>query len=83
MPEELKKNSSSEDQLKQAKKTKHQYITTVTTSAPLFKYILSKHLEKYKYSRPEYLKDFYITSDLVCKSHSLEYNIRPSIRNRY
>lgn len=46
---------------------KYQQITTITTSAPLFKYILSKHLEKYKYSRPEYLKDFYIASDLVCK----------------
>lgn len=40
----------------------------MTTSAPLFKYILSKHLEKYKYSRPEYIKDFYIASDLVCKN---------------
>jgi 2-phosphoglycerate kinase len=32
---------------------------------------MSKHLEKYKYSRPEYLKDFYIASDLVCKINSL------------
>ena len=44
-----------------------QQIHTITTSGPLFKYILNKHLEKYKYSRPEYLKDFYIASDLVCK----------------
>lgn len=44
------------------------YFTTVTISAPLFKYILKKYLvEKYKYSRPEYLKDFYVASDLVCK----------------
>lgn len=28
---------------------------------------MNKHLEKYKYSKPEYLKDFYIASDLVCK----------------
>ena len=28
---------------------------------------MSKYLEKFKYSRPEYLKDFYIASDLVCK----------------
>jgi len=46
---------------------KHRQITAITTSTALFKYILSKHLEKYKYSRPEYLKDFYIASDLVCK----------------
>lgn len=43
-------------------------IHTVTTSSGLFKYILTKHLEKYKYSRPEYLKDFYIACDLVCKN---------------
>mgnify|MGYP001806471091 CR=1 FL=1 len=30
---------------------------------------MSKHLEKYKYSRPEYLKDFYIASDLVRKDY--------------
>jgi hypothetical protein len=34
----------------------------------LFKYVLKQFLvEKYKYSRPEYLKDFYVASDLVCK----------------
>ena len=47
--------------------TPYKQITTVTTSAPLFKYILTKHLEKYKYYRIEYIKDFYIASDLVCK----------------
>ena len=44
------------------------HITTITVSAPLFKYVLKKYLvDKYKYSRPEYLKDFYVASDLVCK----------------
>lgn len=52
-------------------RTHYPQIQTVTTSAPLFKYILQKHLEKYKYQRPEYLKDFYIASDLVCKSQNL------------
>lgn len=47
--------------------TGYQTIHTLTTSAALFKFILNKYLEKYKYSRPEYLKDFYIASDLVCK----------------
>lgn len=47
----------------------NKHIITVTISAPLFKFILKKYLvEKYKYSRPEYLKDFYVASDLVCKS---------------
>jgi hypothetical protein len=46
---------------------KYEEITTITTSATLFKFILSRFLEKYKYYRPEYLKDFYIASDLVCK----------------
>ena len=42
------------------------HITTITVSAPLFKYVLKKYLvDKYKYSRPEYLKDFYVASDLV------------------
>jgi hypothetical protein len=46
------------------------HITTITVSAPLFKYILKRYLvEKYRYSRPEYLKDFYVASDLVCKSN--------------
>jgi len=40
-------------------------IKTVSTSTSLFKYVLNKHLEKYNYSRPEYLKDFHIASDLV------------------
>jgi hypothetical protein len=44
------------------------HITTITVPAPLFKYILKRYLvEKYRYSRPEYLKDFYVASDLVCK----------------
>jgi 2-phosphoglycerate kinase len=44
------------------------HITTITVSAPLFKYVLKKYLvDKYKYSRPEYLKDFYVASDLVRK----------------
>lgn len=46
------------------------HITTITVSAPLFKYVLKKYLvDKYKYSRPEYLKDFYVASDLVRKLH--------------
>jgi hypothetical protein len=49
----------------QTSKTHYPQILTVTTTGPLFKYILQKHLEKYKYQRPEYLKDFYIASDLV------------------
>lgn len=52
-------------------KTHYSQISTVTTSGPLFKYILQKHLEKYKYYKPEYQKDFYIASDLVCKIHDL------------
>lgn len=32
----------------------------------MFKYILNKHLDKFKYSKPDYLKDFYIASELVC-----------------
>lgn len=40
----------------------------MTVPASMFKYILNKYLEKYKYSRPEYLKDFYIASDLVRKA---------------
>ena len=44
------------------------HIITITVSAPLFKYVLKKYLvDKYKYSRPEYLKDFYVASDLVRK----------------
>ena len=44
------------------------HITTITVPAPLFKYILKRYLVyKYRYSRPEYLKDFYVASDLVCK----------------
>lgn len=56
------------DGLSQNCSKQYRQITTITTSAPLFKCILSKHLDKYKYSRPEYLKDFYIASDLVCKN---------------
>ena len=42
-------------------------------SATLFKFILKKYLvEKYNYSRPEYLKDFYVASDLVCKRYKLD-----------
>lgn len=48
-------------------RTHYPQIQTVTTSGPLFKYILQKHLEKYKYYKPEYQKDFYIASDLVRK----------------
>ena len=44
-------------------------IASLTTSTPLFKFVLSRHLEKYKYSRPEYLKDFFIAADLVRKRH--------------
>lgn len=50
------------------KESGKKHIITVTISAPLFKFVLKKYLvEKYKYSRPEYLKDFYVASDLVCK----------------
>lgn len=41
-------------------------VHTMTISSTLFKFILNKYLERYKYTRPEYIKDFYIASDLVC-----------------
>ncbi len=40
-------------------------ITMVSTRNTFFKYLMNKHLEKYRYSKEKYLKDFYIASDLV------------------
>lgn len=48
------------------------HFSTITISGTLFKFILKRYLvEKFNYSRPEYLKDFYVASDLVRKSYLL------------
>ncbi len=45
-------------------------ISVVSTRNSYFKHLMNKHLEKYRYSKEKYLKDFYIASDLVqCKKH--------------
>ena len=62
---------------------RYKHIHTLTIHGGLFKFILNKYLEKYKYNRPEYINDFYIACDLVCKLLLLVIIIRIQKKHHY